>query len=280
MNITFSKYHALGNDFIVLDASRHRIARDRLPAVATAMCCRHTGVGADGIVYLAGSRKADRKFDIYNADGGWAEKSGNGLRIAGVHLVRTWRRHRNYTFETATSVDEVSLSGGRGGVFQVSAGLGQPEFVARKIPVRTRQKYVINAELDFDGFSLPVSCVAAGNPHTVIPVDNFDFDWQALGRDIEQSRVFPNGTNVEFVKPITRRKIRAKSWERGAGPTGSSGTGAAGSVCALVMLGVVERSCEVVFDAGSLHIDWHSESDIVEVAGPVAHVMDGTFTYR
>ncbi|MGD8922661.1 MAG: diaminopimelate epimerase [Candidatus Zixiibacteriota bacterium] len=280
MRIRWSKYQALGNDFLVIEASRSRMSRARLGRLARAICDRRYGVGADGIVYLSGSRVADRKFDIFNADGGWAEKSGNGLRIAGVHLATHGSRKRNFAFETANSIDRVRLSGKISGGYVTNAELGTPEFRTKLIPVRTRSKYLINSPLKIGGVELPVTCVAVGNPHTVLVVDDFDFDWQQLGAEIEVARAFPNDTNVEFVKPVNRKKITVVSWERGAGATGSSGTGAAASVAALVMLGIVDRECEVVFEAGSLKINWDGKTDIIDVTGPVIFVAEGTFPFK
>ena len=279
MKIAFAKYHALENDFLVLEAARCRVSRRRLPSLARAVCDRRRGVGADGIVLLSSSRKADRKFDIYNSDGGWAEKSGNGLRIAGLHLAMGSRR-KSISFETANSIDTVRVGRKTKDGYIVSGEIGQPEFRTPLIPVKTRHKFLINTPLKVGGVTLPITCVAVGNPHAVIVVDDFDFDWQTLGAEIETSKPFPNHVNVEFVKVLSRRKLQASSWERGAGPTGSSGTGAAASVAAMVMLGVVGRKCDVAFRAGTLSVHWSADTDIITVTGPVVPVMEGVFEFK
>ncbi|MFZ5979803.1 MAG: diaminopimelate epimerase, partial [Candidatus Zixiibacteriota bacterium] len=102
MKIKYAKYHALGNDFLVIETINNKISRSQLSRLAVSICNRRTGVGADGIINLSASRQADKKFDIVNADGSWAEKSGNGLRIAGLHLSAGSRR-REFVFETVTS---------------------------------------------------------------------------------------------------------------------------------------------------------------------------------
>lgn len=278
MKIPFAKYHALENDFLVIDAARCRVSRRRLPALTRAICDRRRGVGADGIVLLSSSRKADRKFDIYNSDGGWAEKSGNGLRIAGVHFAKNSRR-KVVSFETANSIDEVRIGRKSKGGYIVSGQIGKPEFRTSQIPIKTRHKFLINTPLKVGGVTLPITCVAVGNPHAVIVVDDFDFDWQTLGAEIETSRPFPNRVNVEFAKVVNRRRLQVASWERGAGPTGSSGTGAAACVAAMVMLGVADRKCNVVFRAGSLQTEWDSDTDIIKVTGPVVPIMEGAFDF-
>lgn len=289
--IKFSKYHALGNDFIVIEHSSNRIAPGELPELALAICDRHTGVGADGIVYLSSSRKADRAFDIYNADGGWAEMSGNGLRIAGWHLYRTVSRRKDFVFETADSINSVSIrtkgsgratGSGRAKGFGrnlVSCDLGRPEFVTKKIPVKSRLKFIINQPIKIGPVSLPVTCLATGNPHCVLIVDRFDFDWPALGAKIESLTKFPNGTNVEFVKVLGENKIEVRLWERGVGETSSSGTGAAAAVAATTILGITKRRCKVVSEAGEVEINWSAKSERITLTGPVNFIASGEFEF-
>ena len=282
MNIAFTKYHALGNDFIVIEQSKTSLTRRSLPGLARTMCSRRTGVGADGILFLSASRKADCRMDVYNADGSWAEKSGNGLRITGLHLAlnggekKTKRTAKEFRIETGTTVDSVTLIKKTASGYLMKAELGRPTFEAASVPVKTRQKYVINSPMKIGREKLPMTCLAVGNPHTIILVGDFDFDWQALGADLETASLFPNGTNVEFVKVINRKKFRVAEWERGAGATGSSGTGAGAVVAAMVTLGLAERTCEVEFDMGSLTVHWRADDDILELTGPVAKVMQGT----
>ena len=279
MRIQFSKYHALGNDFVVAEATRNRIPRGRLPEVVRSICDRHQGAGADGVIILSASRSADGKFDIYNADGGWAEMSGNGLRIAGFHLARKNAGRRRLTLETSRGRAGVSLVKRIPGGAIISGELGEPIFETSLIPVKVKPKYFINAPLKVGPVALPATCVSVGNPHAVLVVENFDFDWKALGAEIEHAGIFPNRTNVEFVRIMSRSRIRVRSWERGAGPTGSSGTGAAAAVSALVMQGLVKRSCEVQFDAGSLQVEWNDRTNIVSLTGPVHYIMSGEYQF-
>lgn len=279
MFVTFEKYHALENDFLVLEQTKARLGRARLSHLARSICDRRAGVGADGILYLSQSTKAERKLDIFNADGSWAEKSGNGLRIAGVHRFRRDKRRKKFLFETATGLDRVVITAFSGERYVVTAELGQPEFRAKRVPVRTRLKYMINAPLALGGVKIPVTCVAVGNPHTVLFVDDFNFDWKALGAEIEEHRIFPDRTNVEFARVIGPGKLRVAEWERGVGATGSSGTGAAAAVCAAVMSGLTDRCCEVIFETGSLQVNWRESDNMIELTGPVEYVCRGTYEF-
>jgi diaminopimelate epimerase len=279
MRVKFDKYHALWNDFIVVDPST-RISHRRLPDLTRAICNRRTGIGADGLLWVSSSRKADRKLDIYNADGGWAEKSGNGLRIAGVHTLKSFRSRKELTFETGSSIDRVRIGRALRGGYQVRTELGEPTFEASRVPVKTKSRFVINCPVKIGDTEFPMTCVAVGNPHAVLVVEDFEFDWKTLGGDIETAQVFPNGTNVEFVRPLTRSRLRLAEWERGVGATGSSGTGAAAAVCAMVTLGLAERRCTVEFEAGALEVDWREKDNIIELSGPVQFVGCGEFDFR
>lgn len=281
MLITYHKYHALLNDFLVIDLRRHRLAKRRLPQLALKICHRKAGVGADGVVCLSRARGADVRLDIYNSDGGWAEKSGNGLRIAAVHtyLTSSGRKRRTFRFATGSSVDEASMVKKTGAGYLVKTELGKPDFETRRIPVKSRRRFLINAPLRVGGKNFPVTCLSVGNPHTVLFVDNFDFDWPALGAEIERHRAFPNRTNVEFVKVVNRRKVKLADWERGAGATASSGTGAAAAVVAGVIQGILERRCRVIFDSGPLDIHWSEATGIIELTGPAEFVTGGTFNF-
>jgi diaminopimelate epimerase len=162
--------------------------------------------------------------------------------------------------------------------YSVGTTLGRPSFEAKNVPVKSRHRYLINSPLRIGGVDMPVTCLSVGNPHAVLIVNDFEFDWQTLGYEIEHHRAFPERTNVEFVKVVSRKRLEVADWERGAGATGSSGTGAAAAVCAAAMLGMVQRRCRVDFGMGSLMIDWRDD-DVIELTGPVAFVAQGEFDY-
>lgn len=278
MQVDFAKYHCLGNDFIVIEAAHCRIGKPSIPDLTRAICDRRRGVGADGVLWLSASRTCDGTIDVYNADGGWAEKSGNGLRIAAVHAFLADRK-RDHVFSMGGTDSQAKVSGRDGPDYLVTASLGQPDFKAARVPVKSKSDFVINQPIDFGPGKLPVTCLSIGNPHTVLVVENHDFDWPALGAEIETAGIFPRGTNVEFVRVANRKRLIVADWERGAGATGSSGTGAAAAVCAMVMLGLADRDCDVQFEAGTLHIVWEEPSGEITLTGPVTPIADGSFTY-
>ena len=277
MQIKFYKYQALSNDFILVDSSQSKISKQSLSNTVRQICHRNRGVGADGLLYLSKAKNDTVAVDVYNADGGWAEKSGNGLRIAGLHLHRRNPKKRNFVISMGGTESRVRLVSKAKREAMLTTEIGRPSFETSEIPVKSKSQFMINSPLDLDGIEFPVTCLSLGNPHAVLFVDNFNFDWQQIGADIENHELFPNGTNVEFVKVISSKKLQVADWERGVGQTGSSGTGAAAAVAASVMLGVAGRKCKVVFEMGQIDVNWRESDDIIEICGPVEFICEGTF---
>lgn len=279
MKVHFEKYQALGNDFLVVDSALSRIGPKRLHRLIVRICDRRLGIGADGVLYVGGSRSADAKADVYNSDGSWAEKSGNGLRIMGLHLARRHTTRKRFTIEMGGELHFATVKG-RSGNRSVTTELGRPDFHAQTVPMKSRRQFHINSPIRVGGIDFPVTCLSVGNPHAVLFVDDFEFDWHTLGRDIEHHRVFPDRANVEFVKVINRGQVQVCDWERGAGATGSSGTGASAVVCAGVVLGVIDRKCTVDFPGGAIEVHWRESDECIEISGRVAFVASGDFEFR
>lgn len=278
--IAFEKYHALGNDFLVIDLISGRLPGIKIGSLAESICNRNTGVGADGILILKKSRQYDCFLDIYNSDGSWAEKSGNGLRIVGAYLYANYTRRKNISIETKKDISEIKLIRFSGGNFNIRVSLGRPNFNSRDVPIKSRRPYHINSPVKIKGKEFVLTAVSVGNPHAVIFVHDFNFDWCHLGSVIETAKIFPNRTNVEFVRIINRSRIILNDWERGAGATGSSGTGAGASVAAGVINGFLNREVEVVFPLGSLRVDWREDDDNLYLTGPAEFVCRGEYLLR
>lgn len=277
--ISFFKYHGLGNDFLIVDLISRRTGRMDFNDLAQKICDRNFGVGADGILVLTESGIADCCIDLFNSDGSWAEKSGNGLRIVAAYYHAHYARRKKLVFEINEETVESRIIRASKTSYSVRVALGRPELVAKKVPMKTGGKYHINAPIVIEGSKLPVTALSVGNPHTVLFVNDFNLDWKQLGQIIENSSYFPHRTNVEFVKIVNRSKVILNDWERGAGATGSSGTGAAAAVVAGVVNGLLNRKAEVVFPSGSLFIEWPEDDDIIYLTGPVEYVCRGEFLY-
>ncbi len=274
MNIQFHKYHALGNDFIVVMTKTGQFTARMRSHLTKAICNRHTGVGADGVLFV----QANGKADIYNADGSWAERSGNGLRIAALHLHHLQRK-KQLKVEMGGTIQDVIIGNSSKAGTIVSADFPPPNFLTKQIPMKVASRNFVNQQLKIAGIGLPVTALSVGNPHAVLFVDSFVFDWKTVGADIEAHRAFPNRTNVEFVKIKSRRLCEVRLWERGVGETSSSGTGSMASVCAGVMLGLLDRKCKVKSVAGTVSIEWNAKRDRVTLSGPVSSVAFGVFKF-
>jgi len=277
--IDFFKFHGLGNDFLIIDLMKKRNGAFDFNKLSEKICNRHYGVGADGILVLTKSRRADCCIDLFNSDGSWAEKSGNGLRIVAAYYYSYYSRKKRLSFEINGEVAEAEIIKAGKGCYSIKVALGKPVFETKLVPMKSKAKYHINAPIEIDDEKFPVTVLSVGNPHTVLFVDSFDFDWKELGQIIEHSKHFPHRTNVEFVKIASKSKVVLNDWERGAGATGSSGTGAAASVVAGVVNGYLNRRAEVVFPMGSLFIDWLEEDDNIYLTGPVEFVCSGEYHF-
>jgi diaminopimelate epimerase len=291
MKIPFAKYQAAGNDFIIVSAQDLEFGRRdgrartrRLASLARAILARHTGVGADGLFVTSSpaGRTHALAVRIFNADGGEAEMSGNGIRCAAAWLVEQTRRS-TVEIETLAGLKRVQLVGVQRGDRLFRVNMGSPILQPAKIPFAGK-----GAKAPVKSYPLPVSrgteavtVTSMGNPHCslfVASLDNPDFDWRALGLEIERHPLFPNRTNVEFVRVLSRSEIEVRFWERGVGETASSGTGSSAAVVAAALNGLTGRRVTVKTRGGELEVNW-TKSGKVHLTGPVRMVASGHYEY-
>lgn len=272
MAITFHKYHGLGNDYIVIDPGPQMPALT--PERIRRICHRNYGIGGDGIL-LGPIETADADFEvrIFNPDGSEAEKSGNGLRIFARYLDDTHRVSGGaFTISTIGGVVKSFIDGNSG---MISVAMGMVSFRSRDIPVAGKDREVINEPLVIEGRELVYSAVTIGNPHCVIFDDPLSSKLaKTLGPHIETHALFPNRTNVQFVKVINRSNIRIEIWERGAGYTLASGSSASAAAATACRLGLTDREMTVHMPGGRLDISL-DEANAVTLTGPVTRVASG-----
>jgi len=274
--IKFTKMHGLGNDFIVIDGLTDEIPRINWAEKAGVLCDRAIGVGADGVILALPGKKLDYRMRIFNSDGSEAEMCGNGFRCM-VRLLhdRKLMNGRKCAVETIGGEIEAEVVSSKKSDFAVRYCLGEPIFDAESIPVKSDSRYFINGSLKLKDKKYTLTALSLGNPHAVMFVDDLLFDWEDVGREIENHEMFPNRTNVEFVMPLGPSKVGLQSWERGAGPTYASGTGACAAVAAGVMVGLLERSVEVVCHYGSLMVEWSADDGRIYQTGPAEYSFTG-----
>ena len=270
----FAKYHALGNDYLVVDSQRFgtRLTEHRIQAI----CNRNTGVGADGILELRPSRGADFGVRIHNPDGSRAEKSGNGVRILARFLYDLgYTRKKAFSIETAGGIIEVELLLRRGQVAQIRAEMGAASFQSSDIPVLGDEREVVNEGLALGGREIRVTCVSVGNPHCVVFVPRLALpELERLGPALETHPSFPNRCNVQLARVRSRSRIEALIWERGVGETLASGTSSCAIAAAAFRNGLVDDCVEVAMRGGELQVEIRDGFEL-RLTGPATPIFRG-----
>ena len=271
----FTKMQGIGNDYIYVNCFEEFV-RDPA-ALALRMSRQHFGVGADGLVLIEPSDVADFGMRIFNSDGSESEMCGNATRcIAKYVYERGLTDKTSISLMTGAGLKQLELRTRGGKVHSVRVDMGSPELNPRMVPVDLPGEIILGHRLEVGGMVYPIHCVSMGNPHCVIFVnDPDDVDLPSIGSLIENHRIFPNRTNVEFVTVKDRHHIRMRVWERGAGETMACGTGACAALVASVLTGRADRSAEIKLNGGVLQVEWSPEDNHVYKEGPAEFVFDG-----
>jgi diaminopimelate epimerase len=273
----FVKMHGTGNDFVLLRAQGDEQDWSRL---ARAMCDRHYGIGADGLILVLPSSRADVRMRMFNPDGSEAEMCGNGLRCVVKHAVDDGLarpRDGRISVETAVGVLSAQVFGEKGAVERVRVSMGVPRFAPRDIPVLAEGEPPLkDLPLDVEGERLAVTCVSMGNPHAVHFVERpvAEFPLERIGPKVEHHPLFPQRVNFEVARVLGRERMEARVWERGAGITLACGSGACASVVAAQLRGLVGERVDITLPGGALTIDWDGAGECY-LTGPAELVFVG-----
>ena len=274
----FHKYHALGNDYLVLDPADCPKCPEGIDVVK--ICHRNFGLGSDGILYGPDKTdKADFKLRILNPDASEAEKSGNGLRIFSRYLYDSGRVKESVPFTVDTLGGVVTCTVLKGGQL-VTVDMGTVSFDSEDIPVVGNKREVINESFEILGQNYTYCCATVGNPHCVLPMDKVSkATAMKIGPIIENmTSKFPNRTNVQFLEVLDRNNIKIEIWERGAGYTLASGSSSSAAAAVAHKLGLCDSDITVHMEGGNLSIKIAPDFSIV-MTGPVTRVgeylMDG-----
>lgn len=273
----FTKMHGLGNDFIVIYGEKE--LPDQAAELAIKWCNRFFGIGADGLVYILPSDKADFQMRIINSDGTEAEQCGNAIRCVAKYVYdHGYVDRENITIQTmGAGVQPVKLTVENGKVSKVRVDMGAPVLEGLQVPTTIDANPVLNVPIEADGNEFSFTAVSMGNPHCVIYVDDaVNFDLAAWGPKLEVHPYFPKKINVEFATVKDREHIDMRVWERGAGPTLACGTGACATLVSSVLNGLSERAAWISLKGGDLFIEWSEEDNHVYMTGPAEVVFTGT----
>ncbi|MGF1566914.1 MAG: diaminopimelate epimerase [Nodosilinea sp.] len=276
----FSKYHGLGNDFILID-NRHQPEPVLSPKQAVVWCDRHFGVGADGVIFaLPGQDGTDYTMRIYNSDGSEPEMCGNGIRCLAKFLEGLEaadglipQMPHTYRIHTLAGVIAPTLQAND----QVTVDMGPPTLLAQAIPTTlgSPEDKVVGLPLVAAGQSWAVTCVSMGNPHCITFVEDVAaVALETLGPQFEHHDAFPQRINTEFIQVVRPDYLKMRVWERGAGITLACGTGACAALVAGVLNGRCDRAATVELPGGPLQIEWGTD-DRVYMTGPAELVFIG-----
>ena len=266
MKVPFVKAHACGNDFLIIE---EKAARGAHAALAKRLCARHTGIGADGIEFIDSARGGDADFflRLFNADGGEAELSGNGTRCVAAWLAQS-EGLKQVALDTHGGVRRCRVIKAEGARCLIESGMGVPRVMPRSIQIAGVDGVI-------DG-----AMVNVGNPHYVIFVESEDFSshgmtWQQLGARIAVDPLFRFGTNVEFVRILSGNEIAFRIFERGCGPTTSSGTGTCASSAAAIALHSAARTLTAIAEGGAQTVEWPGPDSEMMLTGPAEIICRG-----
>jgi diaminopimelate epimerase len=276
MNIEFSKYQGLGNDFILID-NRQSTEPSISPEAAIKLCDRHFGIGADGVIFvLPPEAGCDYTMRIFNSDGSEPEMCGNGIRCLAkfIAILEGDNARSVYTIHTlgGTMIPKLAEDG------RVTVDMGKPRLLASEIPTTlvSGEKQVVNQPLMVCDRTWEVTCVSMGNPHCITFVEDVEaIQLESIGSKFEHHSVFPQRTNTEFMQVVRPDYLKMRVWERGAGATLACGTGACAAVVAGVLTGRCDRLCTVELPGGCLQIEWSATDDKVYMPGAADLVFTG-----
>jgi diaminopimelate epimerase len=280
----FTKMQGAGNDFVVIDAKKDR---RNWPELAIKMCDRHYGIGADGLLISLPSKVANFRMRIFNADGSESTVCGNGLRCLVKHYIEC-NKQRNETeiiVETSIGLRKAKIQRRDGQVSEIQVNMGEPQIGLDAIAVKTVRRNNIldimtsmNRTVSINKKDILLSLVSIGNPHAVHFIEESiaDFPLEEIGAKVEQHKLFPDETNFEVVKIISRNKVEARVWERGVGETLACGSGACAMVAAGSLLGKLDNKVEIILPGGVLKVEWDDKTDSnIYLSGPSETVFRG-----
>ena len=274
----FVKMHGLGNDFVFIE---DKTGQDKdYTALARAMCNRHTGIGADGLIVIVDSRVADVRMRIINSDGSEAEMCGNGIRCFAKYVYDSGIiEKKRFTVETPAGIMEPEITVGADNKAKlITITMGRPSFNRSEIPMEGADGRVLNEDLCVNGANWKITSLLMGVPHTVTYVDDVDtVDIEKIGPLFEKHEAFPKHTNINFAQQMDDRTVKVRTWERGAGATLACGTGSCSVAVASFLNGRTGREVDIQLPLGTLHIEYREEDGNVYMTGPAAVSFTGTW---
>jgi len=275
MQISFTKMHGLGNDFVVIDGIHQRV--NLTTEQVRLLADRRFGVGCDQLLLVEKPQgnEAEFRYRIYNADGGEVQQCGNGARCFARFVVEQGlTTSKEIPVETAGGLIILTLESDD----QVTVNMGIPNLAPDSLPFVAEQQ-AITYSLQTSAGELEIAALSMGNPHAVLIVDDVDTaDVETLGPEIERHQRFPERVNVGFMQITSADNIRLRVYERGAAETLACGTGACAAVVAGRLQDKLAESVKVSLPGGELVIRWRGPNEPLFMTGPATRVFEGSIT--
>ncbi|UCD53963.1 MAG: diaminopimelate epimerase [Dehalococcoidia bacterium] len=281
--MNFTKLQSVGNDFVLVETGD---AQRDWARIAVAVCDRHFGVGADGLLLLLPSDSADFRMRMFNPDGSEAEACGNGLRCLVEYVIKMRLadiKAREISVETMAGTRKARIYRAEDKPAKIQVSMGIPKFAAEDIPVVIEGdrglvdiKSMLNYPVTVEGRELLLNLVSIGNPHAVYFYQHplSDFPLLQIGPEVEHLSIFPNRINFEVARVMNRRQIEARVWERGAGETLGCGSGACAMAVAAQLYSYIDNKVDIKLAGGILEVEWDGVGEIF-ISAPAKIVFHG-----
>ena len=275
--IPFLKVESVGNHFVLIDSLD--MAEMDWPSLATIMCTHRFGIGADGLLVLLPSKKADFRFRMFNPDG-TEDICANGMRCATAYMHTTGQISKETAIiEAGDGLHDAEILGKESDVVNVRLNMKQPSFKPQDIPALVEADAMVNYPLDIGGSIYHVTVVSIGTPHAVMFTSSYPVEESFLevSQKIERHPMFPKRINVTWCTVESSDSLKIQTWERGVGPTLGCGTGACAALAAAHITGLASNTAWVRSSGGQLYVEWPHEQDIF-VSGATRIVYEGKWT--
>lgn len=278
--LDFSKYHGLGNDFVIIDVRKsatNSISKLTNPLYIKKLLNRNFGIGADGLILINNPQSnAYARMQIFNSDGSEAEMCGNGIRCLCKYIIDNDKNfdHLSISVETLAGLILCEIMPDQ----SIIVDMGKPTLNPDEIPTTLSigEHRLPQGCFEIDGISLDLFAVGMGNPHLIVPIAKLaNINHHKLGPVLENHSAFPAKTNVHFLEVINHSTLKIIVWERGSGSTLACGTGACATLVASSMLGYSDKKANIVLPGGTLNISWPNENSSVYMCGPAEYVFSG-----
>lgn len=271
--LEFTKMEGLGNDYIYIDEINQDVIISK--SFIKKVSDRHFGIGSDGVVVALASKQYDFKMKMFNKDGSEGKMCGNGLRCFAKFLYDEGLTDKTHLeIETASGKRDVWLHLDQNEVTRVTIDIGKPVLCTKDIPMNIQKEAVIDDMMTIQGRQYKITALSLGNPHAVLFVSHLDFDIREIGSAFENSELFPESVNVEFVKVIDSKHLEMRVWERGSHETMACGTGGAAAMYAAYLNGKCEDKVDVILPGG--HLDVEYKEGHLFINGPARTVFRGS----